>query len=98
LILGQKPANHGRVLVELARGLFKTPETTEARPPQVQPQEPALRTPSRGLRLLIVEDHIDTAESLAELLKMHGYSIRMAHSFESVLQGLRRHDQRHRAA
>ena len=32
----------------------------------------------RSLRLLIVEDHVDSAELLAELLQGHGHSVRVA--------------------
>ena len=32
----------------------------------------------RSLRLLVVEDHIDSAELLAELLESHGHSVRIA--------------------
>jgi two-component system CheB/CheR fusion protein len=33
---------------------------------------------SRALRLLLVEDHEDSAELLAELLKSHGYAVSVA--------------------
>ena len=32
----------------------------------------------RPLRLLVVEDHVDSAELLAELLQTHGHSVRVA--------------------
>lgn len=32
----------------------------------------------RSLRLLVVEDHIDSAELLAELLENHGHTVRVA--------------------
>lgn len=32
----------------------------------------------RPLRLLVVEDHVDSAELLAELLENHGHSVRIA--------------------
>lgn len=32
----------------------------------------------RPLRLLVVEDHVDTAELLAELLEHHGHMVRVA--------------------
>lgn len=32
----------------------------------------------RSLRLLVVEDHVDSAELLAELLENHGHSVRVA--------------------
>jgi DNA-binding response OmpR family regulator len=37
------------------------------------------------VRVLIVDDHVDTAVSLAELLQIYGYETQLAHSFESAL-------------
>jgi DNA-binding response OmpR family regulator len=36
--------------------------------------------------VLIVEDHVDTAVSLAELLHVYGYETRLAHGFEAALE------------
>jgi two-component system, chemotaxis family, CheB/CheR fusion protein len=40
---------------------------------------------SRALRLLLVEDHDDSADLLAELLKNHGYSVRIARNAGDAL-------------
>ncbi|HSD90680.1 MAG TPA: response regulator [Kofleriaceae bacterium] len=39
----------------------------------------------RALRLLLVEDHQDSAELLAELLQSHGYSVAVAMSASQAL-------------
>jgi len=39
-----------------------------------------------GLRLLVVEDHHDTLETLQQLLKRRGYAVRTAGSVEQALQ------------
>jgi CheY-like chemotaxis protein len=39
----------------------------------------------RPLRLLLVEDHADSAELLAELLESHGYSVRIAATASAAL-------------
>ena len=43
-------------------------------------------TQSRSRQVLIVDDNIDTAESLALLLSMEGHSARCAHNGEMALQ------------
>ena len=40
----------------------------------------ALEVMGRSLRLLLVEDHVDSAELLAELLQNHGHSVAIATS------------------
>jgi two-component system CheB/CheR fusion protein len=40
----------------------------------------------RALRLLVVEDHDDTAELLAELLGQRGHSVRVARSVSEALE------------
>lgn len=49
----------------------------------------AMPTPDAGrqlLRILLVEDHVDTAAVMARLLKMLGHEVRLAHSVESALR------------
>jgi two-component system, chemotaxis family, CheB/CheR fusion protein len=40
----------------------------------------------RSLRLLLVEDHVDSAELLAELLQNHGHTVMIAASAEAALE------------
>jgi PAS domain S-box-containing protein len=61
-------------------------ETTDAPPLRVVRKPAAETQPQSGARVLIVEDHVDTATSLAELLQMYGYQTRLAHGFEAALE------------
>jgi signal transduction histidine kinase/DNA-binding response OmpR family regulator len=55
--------------------------------PARQPDAPSLR-----LRLLLVEDHIDTAAMLRRLLARRGYEVRAAESVETALDAARDFD------
>jgi CheY-like chemotaxis protein len=46
---------------------------------------------SRCLEILVVDDHIDTAESLAVLLKMWGHTVHIAHSGTAALTAAKIH-------
>ncbi len=50
----------------------------------------AKKAPAVGLRLLLIEDDPHVAETLAELLELEGFSVRVAHDGFSGLQELRR--------
>jgi PAS domain S-box-containing protein len=55
--------------------------------PAVQPRSPALaRTLAVPLRLLVVEDHRDTAAALVRLLERRGYEVRSAETVASALE------------
>jgi CheY-like chemotaxis protein len=41
---------------------------------------------ARPLRLLVVEDHVDTAELLAELLGARGHTVRVANTASAALE------------
>jgi CheY-like chemotaxis protein len=49
---------------------------------KVKPNEQA----SRCLEIMVVDDHIDTAESLSVLLKMWGHMVRVCHSGTAAIQ------------
>lgn len=40
----------------------------------------------RSLRLLLVEDHVDSAELLAEMLQSHGHTVAVATSVSAALE------------
>ncbi|HEX4609836.1 MAG TPA: response regulator [Urbifossiella sp.] len=42
-------------------------------------------TPAAPLRVLCVDDHPDTADSLGTLLSLHGYEVAVAHNGEDAL-------------
>ncbi|HVG06363.1 MAG TPA: ATP-binding protein [Thermoanaerobaculia bacterium] len=47
--------------------------------------------PSRGLRVLVVEDNVDAAESLAALLHLWGHEVRMVHDGLAAIDAAREH-------
>ena len=51
-------------------------------------QEPTEAT-GRSLRVLVVDDNVDTAETLAMLLKSSGYDVRTAHTGPTALEAAR---------
>jgi len=48
--------------------------------------KPKMEHPSRCLEIMVVDDHIDTAESLATLLKMWGHMVKVCHSGTAAIQ------------
>jgi len=64
--------------------------TFELRMPRIDPQVPEVRevaaTPVAVKRLLIVDDNVDAADSIAELLQLDGHQICVAHSGASALE------------
>jgi CheY-like chemotaxis protein len=61
----------GRVLALTGMGTFRTPATKPVAPPH-------LRANSGHLRILVVDDYPDAAETLAFLLGMDGHEVRTA--------------------
>lgn len=71
----------------------------EAAPEEPQPVEAAEAQPARPLHILLVEDHADTAEAMADLLRATGYQVMVAGSVsegmamaDATVQGRRRDD------
>ena len=65
-------------------------------PPRAMPARPAVEPPDsdpggRRLRVLVVDDNADSAESLVLLLQMEGHDVRMAHDGPSALATAREH-------
>jgi CheY-like chemotaxis protein len=44
------------------------------------------RRPGRSLRVLVVEDNVDAADSLSMLLRLYGHEVRVAHSGPTALE------------
>jgi CheY-like chemotaxis protein len=57
------------------------------RAPADEVDRPSVDTPRR--RVLIVDDHIDSAELLAALLEVDGHSVQMAHDGRTALSAAR---------
>ncbi|HEY0513051.1 MAG TPA: ATP-binding protein [Thermoanaerobaculia bacterium] len=53
------------------------------------PAEPAAAAVSRGLRVLVVEDNIDAAESLATLLRLWDHDVNVVHDGRTALEAAR---------
>jgi PAS domain S-box-containing protein len=58
----------------------RVPVESPAPPPQ-----PVAAAPSRGLKVLVVEDNIDAAESLASLLRIWNHDVTVVHDGKSAL-------------
>jgi CheY-like chemotaxis protein len=75
---------HGGTIAAVSAGVGKGAEITLRLPRAAAPRAPkAVNTPSpyaRPLRVAIIEDSLDTAESLGLLLDLLGYSVATAHS------------------
>ena len=68
--------------------IVRLPLISEAREPQPRPHD--LNAPQRGGRVLIVDDDVESAESLALVLELSGFEIARAHDLESALATARR--------
>ncbi len=49
-----------------------------------------LQNPARSLRVLLVEDHMDTARILSRLLKRSGHAVTVAHSIHEAIDAAER--------
>jgi PAS domain S-box-containing protein len=84
-------AHHGRIRVQSdgpQRGAtFEVEIDTIASPAEEAAQvESGARQNGAGLRILLVEDHADSAESLCELLAMYGHDVTIAACFAEAAQ------------
>lgn len=59
-------------------------EVTEAETPESK--KPVMESANKCLEIMVVDDHIDTAESLAVLLKMWGHMVHVCHSGTAAVQ------------
>jgi signal transduction histidine kinase/DNA-binding response OmpR family regulator len=53
---------------------------------RARPSRSGLPFPRRSMRILLVEDHVDTNRSLTNLLRSRGYRVTAAHSVQSALE------------
>jgi CheY-like chemotaxis protein/two-component sensor histidine kinase len=85
---------HGGTVQATSDGLGKGSEFTvllpalpaELRDVEVQKQPKQHATNGAGLRVLVVDDNLDSAETLALLLTFAGHDVRTAHEGETALQ------------
>jgi PAS domain S-box-containing protein len=89
---------HGGVVEAISEGEGKGSTFIVRVPLQTPPQEqgavppPAVRAASAGKRLLLVDDNTDAADSLAELLRLHGHTVEVAYSPEVALELFAEHE------
>jgi PAS domain S-box-containing protein len=57
--------------------------------PQMMPAATSARSPKSGCRVLVVDDNVDGAESLARVLEICGHETRTAHSGQEALDAAR---------
>ncbi|HEX4439229.1 MAG TPA: ATP-binding protein [Thermoanaerobaculia bacterium] len=84
---------HGGEVEARSEGLGKGSEFI-VRLPRVEPAQPAdgapwpgsAAAPPQGLRILVVEDHTDSAEMLAFLLRLEGHEVRTASDGPSAIE------------
>jgi CheY-like chemotaxis protein len=50
---------------------------------------PDVKTKPKGSRILVVDDSVDSAETLAELLRIWGHDVRMAHDGAEAVEAAR---------
>lgn len=90
---------HGGRVAVASEGLGRGSEFT-ARLPLLQAAEPPAETlreapqaarPAAGQRVLVVDDNVDAAESLAMLLEMAGHQVRVAHDGPAAVAAARVH-------
>ncbi len=83
--------HEGRLQASSA-GLGKGCEFTMKLPVLLDPSVPESRTvlepgqPERSLRVLVVEDNVDTADSLSLLLRLYGHDVQVARSGPAALE------------
>ena len=53
------------------------------------PFEPLAATPARGVRVLVVEDNVDAAESLAALLRLWNHDVQVVHDGLAAIEAAR---------
>ena len=69
--------------------LATAPRPSETAP--VTPTAPATPTEPRLIRILVVDDNVDTARGMARLLKLLGHDVATAHSGPEAIEAARRH-------
>jgi signal transduction histidine kinase/DNA-binding response OmpR family regulator len=69
-----------------AEFVIRLPALVEDRGAAASEERPAPDVPCRACRVLVVDDNIDAAESLARLLRLHGHEVRLAFNGASALE------------
>ena len=66
--------------------VVRLPVMLTAMPASLSPSMKSAQPPERGCEVLVVDDNIDAAQSLAMLLEMSGHDVRLAYDGQSALE------------
>jgi signal transduction histidine kinase/CheY-like chemotaxis protein len=83
---------HGASLVAKSGGTGRgatfllTMKSAELDETSAESRAPEARMPPTGLRILLVDDHLDTCAALERLLKLRGHSVAAAHNMRGALE------------
>ncbi len=69
--------------------MVRLPALPRAAPPAPEPPGEGRGPPARRLRVLVTDDNVDSAESLAVLLRLYGHEVRTAHDGAQALEAAR---------
>jgi signal transduction histidine kinase/ActR/RegA family two-component response regulator len=88
---GLVQAHHGTIEIEsrgynLGTEVRVVLETTEERPERISDIRELLPVQARALRILLVEDHAESANTIAELLRRYGHQVDVAHTVAEALK------------
>ncbi len=94
LVKSMVELHEGRVMAE-SQGPGEGSEFTvtlprlQVSPPMSSPRTEAQNAPSVSLRIVVVDDNKDAADTLGLLLQDQGHDVRVAHGFEQALEAVR---------
>ncbi|MRW82735.1 response regulator [Pseudoduganella sp. FT26W] len=74
-----------------SRFTVRLPQPAAELSPTAQAEAPAFATATTGLRVLVVDDNIDAADTLGALLEFSGYQVQVAHSGAAALNSAAAH-------
>jgi PAS domain S-box-containing protein len=87
---------HGGTITATSEGpgrgsefILRLPSTLPAEAQRLNPSGGPEKRPSRGLRVLVVDDNQDTAYGMAKLLELSGHTVRVAHSGPDAIASAR---------
>jgi PAS domain S-box-containing protein len=89
---------HGGTITATSDGPDRGSEFVLRLPSTLSPTAPGLdlpdgpeKIPPRGLRVLVVDDNVDTANGMAKLFRLSGHAVRVAHSGPDAIAAAREH-------
>ncbi|HSK75105.1 MAG TPA: ATP-binding protein [Thermoanaerobaculia bacterium] len=86
---GGRVEAHSPGLGQGSEFVIRLPARVPVEAPAPAPQPSPAAAPARGLKVLVVEDNIDAAESLASLLRIWNHDVTVVHDGRSALDAAR---------